>query len=95
MKRISKLSLIFLISMCILIPAPCASAKSTVAKDILEIAGAQVLVGLIGPLFGLGPKKTKEQKEKGEKEKKEKKEDKEIKKAEKEKKVMVILCCMH
>ena len=85
MKRISKISLIFLISMCILIPAPCASAKAKVAKEILEIAGAQIIVGLIGPLFGLGPKKTKEQKEKEAKEKKEKKQEKEIEKAAKEK----------
>ncbi len=85
MKRIARIFAISFLSICLLIPAPCASAKaSDVAKDILKIAGAEIIVGMLGPLFGLGPKKTKEQKEKEKQEKKEKKQDKEIEKAAKE-----------
>ncbi len=85
MRRIARGFLIFFLSVCFLIPAPCASAKaSDVAKDILKIAGAQIIVDIIGPLFGLGPKKTKEEKEKEKQRKKEEKQDKEIEKAAKE-----------
>lgn len=84
MKRIARIFLVSLLSLCILVPAPCASAKSSVAQDILKIAGAQVIVGILGPLLGLGPKKTKEEKEKEKQQKKEDKQDKEIEKAAKQ-----------
>ena len=76
--------------LCLLLPMPSvhADAKS-VMGDMLKIAGAQVILAKLGPLLGLGPKKSDEEKakEKKEKEKKkeEKKEQKEMAKAEKEK----------
>lgn len=89
MKRMAKISCVFFLAVSLLFPAPCASAKAKdVVSDIMKIAGAQLLIQalapILGPILGIGPKKTKEQKEKEKQEKKEKKEDKEMEKAAKE-----------
>ena len=69
MYRAAKIFGIAFLCTCILTPVPCAAhakvrhAVEDTAKDILEIAGAQIIAGMLAPLFGLGPKKTEEEKQ--------------------------------
>ena len=95
MFRVAKIFAIAFLCICILMPVPCAArgakarhAVEDTAKDILKIAGAQMvaemLMPILGPLLGLGPKKTDEEKQQEKQKKEEKKENKEMEKAQKE-----------